>query len=281
MSWVWLGQRVLLGAPGDGPRLGPGAGELSASRVGSVVSWRRGVGGSGPLRCCVRASSYTDSLPVNHSVVLAASCLFLTAEHSVRPSPMPTPGPLALPCTTLYLGRLPPLSKDEPPACPLTLSSPPSPYLSERPLEGAEFVAGPGRNADHGGEGQEPAQGIAPPRVFVLLVVGQRGVLDQGEEEGGLRVRAGETGLGEHGSPTQLGQSTSSLHPQTTQNPYPRGDISKVPTLSLQGPRDPGRLYTWLALSWDLVSSCEHLERRGGASIPWLVISPVGVQGRC
>lgn len=37
---------------------------------------------------------------------------------------------------------------------------------------------------------------IAPPRVFVLLVVGQRGVLDQGEEEGGLRVRVGETGLG-------------------------------------------------------------------------------------
>ena len=38
MSWVWLGQRVLLGAPGEGPRLGTGAGELSASRVGSVVT---------------------------------------------------------------------------------------------------------------------------------------------------------------------------------------------------------------------------------------------------
>ena len=85
MSWVWLGQRVLLGAPGEGPRLGTGAGELSASRVGSVVSWRRGVGGSGPLRCCVRASSYTDSLPVNHSVVLAASwsTLRLTSIESV------------------------------------------------------------------------------------------------------------------------------------------------------------------------------------------------------
>lgn len=54
-----------------------------------------------------------------------------------------------------------------------------------------------------------------------------------------------------------------------------------MPTLSLQGSRAPGHLYTWLALSWDLVPSCEHLECRGGASIPWPVISIVGIQGRC
>ena len=47
MSWVWPGRWVLLGAPGEGPWLGTGAGELSASRVGSVVSWRRGEGGWG------------------------------------------------------------------------------------------------------------------------------------------------------------------------------------------------------------------------------------------
>lgn len=72
-------------------------------------------------------------------------------------------------------------------------------YLSEGALDGAELVEAPGRNADHGGQSQEPAQGVTPPRVCVLLVVGQRRVLDQGEEEGGLRMRE-EKGAGRAGA---------------------------------------------------------------------------------
>lgn len=121
-------------------------------------------------------------------------------KASLCPSPAPSPGSVALcvPAPTpagSYLSPWGPylsLWGSYPP--PLTL------YLSEGALEGAELVEAPGRNADHGGQSQEPAQGITPPRVRVLLVVGQRGVLDQGEEEGGLRVRGEDKGAGRAGA---------------------------------------------------------------------------------
>ena len=45
----------------------------------------------------------------------------------------------------------------------------------------------PEGNTEHGGQGQEPAQAVAPPRVHILIVVLQRGVLDQGEGKGTLQ----------------------------------------------------------------------------------------------
>lgn len=112
-------------------------------------------------------------------------------------------------------------------------------YLSERALEGAEFVEAPGGNADHGGESQEPAQGIAPPRVHVLLVVGQRGVLDQGEEEGGLRVTVEENGAGGAWGPldqlaeeiclqARLGQSASPSPSTFCPKATPPGGVSRA-----------------------------------------------------
>ena len=74
MSWVWPGQRVLLGAPGEGPRLGTGAGELSASRVGAVVSGRGGQHPSSLLCACLLLHRRP---PGNHSSISVASCLFL------------------------------------------------------------------------------------------------------------------------------------------------------------------------------------------------------------
>lgn len=44
-------------------------------------------------------------------------------------------------------------------------------YLSERPLGGAHLVHHPKWDADHGGEGKQPANGIAPPWVHILVVV--------------------------------------------------------------------------------------------------------------
>ena len=43
----------------------------------------------------------------------------------------------------------------------------------------------------HGRQSQEPANGISPRRVHVDIVVFERCVLAQGEEEGGLKGRRG------------------------------------------------------------------------------------------
>lgn len=52
-------------------------------------------------------------------------------------------------------------------------------YLFESPLGGTYLVQHPQWDADHRGECQQPANGIAPPWVHVLIVVFQRGVLDE------------------------------------------------------------------------------------------------------
>lgn len=41
----------------------------------------------------------------------------------------------------------------------------------------------------HGGKSQEPSNGVSPRRVYVDIVVLERCVLAQGEEEGGLKGR--------------------------------------------------------------------------------------------
>lgn len=118
-----------------------------------------------------------------------------------------------------------------------------STYLSEWALESPKLIDAPGRNADHGGQSKKPPQRIPPPRVCVLLVVGQGCIFDQGEQEGCLE------GNGRHRdwcwssvpSATHipsyphsclvgfvlpagcaagyLGQSVSKLHPHSTQSP--------------------------------------------------------------
>lgn len=67
-------------------------------------------------------------------------------------------------------------------------------YLSEWALESPKLVDAPGRNADHGGQSEKPPQGITPPRVCVLLVVGQGCIFDQGEQEGCLEGNGRQRG---------------------------------------------------------------------------------------
>lgn len=73
-------------------------------------------------------------------------------------------------------------------------------YLFESPLGGAYLVHHPQWDADHGGERQQPANDVAPPRIHILIVVFQRGVLDEREGEGTLqgttRVTRGLCALG-------------------------------------------------------------------------------------
>lgn len=54
-------------------------------------------------------------------------------------------------------------------------------YLSERPLGCADLVHHPKRNADHGGECEQPANDITPPWVHILIVVLKRSVFYEGE----------------------------------------------------------------------------------------------------
>lgn len=44
-------------------------------------------------------------------------------------------------------------------------------YLSECSLGGADLVHHPKRDADHGGESEQPANDIAPPWIHILIVV--------------------------------------------------------------------------------------------------------------
>lgn len=62
-----------------------------------------------------------------------------------------------------------------------------STYLSESALCPEELVEDTDGDAEHGGQSQAPAQHLAPPRVHVHIVVGQRLVVHQMEEEDALR----------------------------------------------------------------------------------------------
>lgn len=62
-------------------------------------------------------------------------------------------------------------------------------YLSERPLGGADLVNHPEWDADHGGESEQPADDIAPPRVHILIVVLERSVFNEGEGKGTLETQ--------------------------------------------------------------------------------------------
>jgi len=60
-------------------------------------------------------------------------------------------------------------------------------YLSQRSLGGGHLVEHPEGDAHDGGESQQPAHEVAPPRVHVHVVVLQRRVLDDGERKGALQ----------------------------------------------------------------------------------------------
>lgn len=143
------------------------------------------------------ASPHTNLPSCPHSSCLGVTLsLPETSQQPLYGSLTPRLGPRAPPYNCVHPGwpstcqHLRSLPAPRAASCPQRL------YLSEGALEGAKSVEAPGRNADHGGESQEPAQGIAPPRVRVFLVVGQRSVLDQGEEEGGLGGNGRERGWG-------------------------------------------------------------------------------------
>lgn len=61
--------------------------------------------------------------------------------------------------------------------------------LFEGSLGSEEFVEKADGDAEHGGQRQAPAKHLAPPRVHVLVVVGQRLVVDQVEQEDALNQR--------------------------------------------------------------------------------------------
>lgn len=62
-----------------------------------------------------------------------------------------------------------------------------SAHLLEGPLGSEEFVEKADGDAEHGGQRQAPADDLAPPRVHVIVVVGQRLVVHQVEQEDALR----------------------------------------------------------------------------------------------
>lgn len=63
--------------------------------------------------------------------------------------------------------------------------------LFEGSLGSEEFVENADGDAKHGGQSQTPANDLAPPRVHVRIVVGQRLVVHQVEQEDALQ-RGGE-----------------------------------------------------------------------------------------
>ena len=60
-------------------------------------------------------------------------------------------------------------------------------HLFQGALGSPQFMDHPERDAQHGGHGQDPAQPVTPPRILILVIVLQRGVLDQGEGKGSLQ----------------------------------------------------------------------------------------------
>lgn len=61
-------------------------------------------------------------------------------------------------------------------------------YLSHCPRGVVQLHCYPDRDAHHGGQGQDPAYPIAPPWVYVVIVVLQRSVLDQGKHKRSLKT---------------------------------------------------------------------------------------------
>lgn len=60
-------------------------------------------------------------------------------------------------------------------------------YLSDGPFGPDQFVEQADRDAEHRGQSQTPADDLPPPGVHVHIVVGQRFVVDQVEEENPLQ----------------------------------------------------------------------------------------------
>lgn len=65
-------------------------------------------------------------------------------------------------------------------------------YLLEGALGLQEGDDNKERYTGHGGKSQEPSNGVSPRRVYVDIVVFERCILAQGEEEGGLKGRGAD-----------------------------------------------------------------------------------------
>lgn len=144
---------------------------------------------------------------------------------------------------------------------------------------------------------------MAPPRVGVLLVVGQWGVLDQGEEEGGLRVRAEEKGAARAGAlcpqrpPEELAEishapslelPSGSSGPvsfqspsNSAQNPHPQTGVFQIPTLSLRGPHAPGHLDTRLASVRRQLCACRCFQVFKSPALSGGAVTPPQGRGSC
>lgn len=61
-------------------------------------------------------------------------------------------------------------------------------HLDEGPVRLDDLDDHHHRDADHGGQSQSPADPDGPVRILIDLVVSQRLVLDQGEDEAALRT---------------------------------------------------------------------------------------------
>lgn len=59
-------------------------------------------------------------------------------------------------------------------------------YLFDCPVGYTNLIHHPQGDADHRGECKKPTNGIAPPRVHILIIVLQRGVFNEGESKGTL-----------------------------------------------------------------------------------------------
>lgn len=71
-----------------------------------------------------------------------------------------------------------------------------SPYLPEGTLGLQEGDDDEKWDAAHGGASQEPADEVSPGRVHIDVVVSERCVLAQGEEESGLERQREDTDAG-------------------------------------------------------------------------------------
>lgn len=177
--------------------------------------------------------------PTSQPVTWRHQSLSESCKNSLCPSPAASPGVVSPPCPNSYPGGYRSILMGPYAIVSCSCPSPQTPYLSEGALEGPKFIEAPGGNADHGGQSQEPAQGITPPRVRVLFVVGQRSVLDQREEEGGLRRRGEEKGAGRAGalcSPHPLEELAEILHSASLD--WPPGSSGSIK------PKPPTTLYS-------------------------------------
>lgn len=82
-------------------------------------------------------------------------------------------------------------------------------HLFERSLGAGQLVEQADGDAEHGGQSQTPADHLPPPRVHVHVVVGQRLVVDQVEQEDALNTtqRGQEAALRFRGSGANSGVS--------------------------------------------------------------------------